>query len=162
MKQIISPDWIFQVCRRLGAWEKVYLFVCVCVFLLNIKFEHSPVCYTLLHSPSTCTQRRGWRHCPLLRAHWPLAPSPPCLELHLPVSWPPLDRSSQPALRENKVNRSIVVKKKLVSKFVCVLVNHKKKLYYTSAQNFILLKYTDKNMLELSVKIGHNWLPKTN
>lgn len=59
---------------------------------------HSPVCYTPLHSPSTCTQRMGWHHFLLLSAHWPLAPSPPCLELLLPVSWPPQDRSSQLAL----------------------------------------------------------------
>lgn len=73
-------------------------------------YEHSPVCYTLLRSPSTCTQRRDWRRCPLLRAHWPPAPFPPSLELRLPVSWPPLDRSSLPALHDNTGTKKSVLR----------------------------------------------------
>lgn len=69
----------------------------------------TPVCCTPLRSPSTCTQRRGWHRCCLLRARWPPAPFPPCLELLHRGSWPPLDRSSQPALRvtAGELNKSV-------------------------------------------------------
>lgn len=48
--------------------------------------SHVPVCYTPPHSPSTCIQQTGWRHCFLPRGHWQPALSLPFLELRLLVS----------------------------------------------------------------------------